>query len=87
MRRDHLFIIISEPSVVLLLYSFLQTTAYHHHHSSAKKRGGVVRTKQKQLPLQYGRMTREKRRQYQAKGESIKTRGLDDISAVVLLRR
>lgn len=29
-------------------------------------------------------MTREERRQYRAKGKSIKTRGLDDINVVVL---
>lgn len=32
-------------------------------------------------------MAREERRQYQAERENIKTRGLDDINAVVLLRR
>lgn len=50
-------------------------------------RGTGNKTKQNQPPLQYGRMIRDERSQYQAKGENINTRGLNDINAVVLLRR
>lgn len=71
------------------LFFFMQTTSYDSHFSSAKHKKGIRRdnTKQKQLPLQYGRVTREERKQYGAKRKYIKTRGLDDINAVVLLRR